>query len=73
LAASLLTSDVQVPEACVPAAAGRVVPAGTAGGVIVVDATVSSGVTIAGGVDVVGKVQPAVSIITMTTAHRNTR
>jgi hypothetical protein len=72
VAASLLRSAVQVPEACVPAVTGRVVTPAT--GVEDTGATVvSAGVTNGGAPDVVGNVQPAVSIMTMTTAHRNKR
>ncbi len=73
LAASLLISAVQVPGGCVPAVPGRVVEAaaGVAGVVIEAGACVS----VIGGEapEVFGEVQPAASIMTMTTAHRNTR
>jgi len=74
LAGSLLILSVQVPVACVPAAPGWVVPAGAASSGEGVATAVSPGVISAGGAVVPGKrVQPAVSIITMTTAHRYKR
>lgn len=74
LAASLLISAVQVLDTGVPAAPGWVVPEGAASAGQGVATAVSPGVISAGGAVVLGKrVQPAVSIITMTTAHRNTR
>jgi hypothetical protein len=72
-AASLLRSAVQVPEACVPAVTGREVTPATGVEGTVDATTVSVGVTSGGAPDVVGNVQPAVSIMTMTTADRNNR
>jgi len=72
LAASLLVSAVQVPGACVPAAPGEVVPA--AAGAVGTGVASGAGVPVISGwaPEVFGRVQPAVSIMTMITAHRNT-
>jgi hypothetical protein len=72
LAASLLVSAEQVPGACVPAAPGGVVPA--VAGAVGTGVATKVGVPVISGwaPEVFGKVQPAVIIMTMTTAHRNT-
>ena len=73
LAASLLISAVQVPDACVPAAPGWVVPAAIGIEGTGVAAGVSCVVTSGGAPPVfVEVVQPAASTMTITTAHRNT-
>jgi len=74
LAGSLLTSAGQVPDACVTAAPGCVVPAGAAaegtGVAAGVSCTVISGET---PVVFLERIQPAVMIMTMTTAQRTIR